>query len=118
MFINLSNHPSDKWSKEQLEAASIYGDVVDIPFPQVEPEASEEEIMTLADEYADRINEIHTDQPFVHVMGEMTFTYAMVRRLQSSNITCLASTTRREVKELEDGKRITTFRFVKFRRYV
>lgn len=33
MFINLTNHPSDKWSKEQLEAARKYGEVVELVFP-------------------------------------------------------------------------------------
>lgn len=118
MFINLSNHPSDNWSEEQLKAASIYGEIVDVPFPQIEPEATEEDIVNLSMEYMARIDAISNAQPVaVHLMGEMTFTYSMVRLLKSKGITCLASTTRREVEDLDDGKRITTFRFVKFRQY-
>ena len=51
VFINLSNHPSNAWSKEQYEAASEYGEVVDIPFPQIEASSSEEDIENLVEEY-------------------------------------------------------------------
>ena len=30
MFINLTNHPSDKWSESQRKAAEEYGEIVDI----------------------------------------------------------------------------------------
>ena len=38
IFINCSNHPSRYWSREQIEAAEQYGEVVDIRFPIVDPE--------------------------------------------------------------------------------
>ena len=33
VFVNFSNHPSFRWSAEQLSAAETYGRVIDEPFP-------------------------------------------------------------------------------------
>ena len=119
IFINLSNHPSDQWSKEQLEAAKAYGEVVDLPFPAVEPHASEGDIDALAVEYVAKVLDMSKGAtPVVHLMGEMNFTYRLVSRLTQQGITCLASTTERIVRQLPDGTRNSTFRFVQFRRYV
>lgn len=118
MLINLSNHPSTSWDGAQVEAARRqYGDIVDMPFPPILPEAGHEEVERLAEEYAERIMLLaHDADVTVHVMGEMTFTYAVVRRLQTRGITCVASTTERIVVEA-DGKRTYTFRFSRFREY-
>jgi hypothetical protein len=50
-------------------------------------------------------------------MGEMTFTFTLVKKLKQAGIPCLASTMERLVKE-EDGKKIVEFKFVQFREYV
>jgi hypothetical protein len=52
MFINLSNHPSDAWTQEQKDAASQYGEIQDLPFPNIPPEMGEKEVADLAGEYA------------------------------------------------------------------
>ena len=44
MFINLSNHPHQGWQPDQLEAAEHYGEVVDLPFPQIPPQMTGEEL--------------------------------------------------------------------------
>ena len=44
MFINLSNHPHCRWLPEQLKAAERYGEVVDLPFPQIPPQMTGEEL--------------------------------------------------------------------------
>jgi hypothetical protein len=65
-----------------------------------------------------KIKETAGDKTFaVHLMGEMTFTFAMLKRFQNMNITCVASTTERKVVELDDGEKIAQFKFVRFRRY-
>ena len=116
MFINLTNHPSSCWSEEQLKAAQQYGDIVDLSFPNIEPFFTSEDIHELADE---AVKEIKTQDthPVVHVMGEMTFTYAIVSRLKAKGITCVASTTERLVKMMPDGKKVSEFKFVQFREY-
>ena len=118
MFLNLSNHPSDNWSAEQTKAARrLYGEIVDLAFPDVDPVGDEAYIAALADECCGKVLECVRIQPVtVHLMGEMTLTFALLQRLQTHGIPCVASTTLRETVE-EDGVKKSLFRFVKFRRY-
>lgn len=121
MFINFTNHPSTVWSEEQLATAKLYGEIIDESFPIVEPEASEVEITKLADEKCKILKKLLADgnanNSVVHVMGEMTLTFAVVSRLKDKGITCVASTTKREVTTLPDGSKVSTFQFVRFRKY-
>lgn len=116
MFINLSNHPSEGWSEEQLTAAQQYGEIVDVHFPNIEPSFTTSMVNSLADVTIETITALGKDI-VVHVMGEMTFTYAVVSRLKALGITCLASTTERNTITTPDGKKISEFKFVKFREY-
>lgn len=116
MFINLSNHPSDGWSEEQLAATQQYGEVVDIHFPNIEPSFTSSMVNSLADITVDTITALGKDM-VVHIMGEMTFTYAVVSRLKAMGIRCVASTTERNTIMTPDGKKISEFRFVQFREY-
>lgn len=116
MFINLTNHPSENWSEEQLNAARHYGEIVDIPFPSIEPDATTNDIIELAEQIIDKIKSIDSSA-VVHIMGEMTCTYHVVFRLKELGITCLASTTKRNNIITPDGKEIPVFKFVQFREY-
>ena len=118
MFLNLSNHPSANWSQEQTEAAMrLYGEIVDLPFPAVAPDGDEDYIAALADEYCSKVLEYAKTQTVtVHLMGEMTLTFALLQQLQIQGVPCVASTTQRETVE-EDGVKKSIFRFVKFRKY-
>ena len=93
MFVNLSNHPSVSWSREQLEAAKAYGEVIDLPFPDVSPQMDEQELSLLADDYLQRVRDISPEPCTIHVMGELTFSFVMVSRLLAKGYTCVASTT-------------------------
>ena len=115
MLINLTNHPSVAWTAEQIEAAKEYGEIVDMPFPQVNPESDEDEINNLANKYFREIID-NKEVDAVHLMGEMNFTFALVTKLKLRGITCIASTTKRETVE-ENGVKISKFKFVRFRRY-
>ena len=135
MLINLSNHPSANWSQEQKQAAiHIYGNVEDLPFPQVDPKASKKGIEKLARHFFEQIKEksdtekLHraqTDdgvfsggsQVTVHLMGELTFCFALLKMLWAENITCVASTTERTVIEEKDGRKTAQFKFIQFREY-
>lgn len=118
MLINLSNHPSAKWSDAQLRSAKeqFGGRIVDIPFPQVAPDGDEAYIERLAGQVCSGIVEMENIDA-VHVMGEMTLTLAIVHRLSSSGFSCVASTTQRVVRELPFGQSESTFSFVRFRKY-
>ena len=119
MFINLSNHPADRWGKAQQEMArENYGEIVDMPFPQVTPDASNDELQILAQEYVQRIMSLTKSQTVtVHIMGEMTFTFMVITRLKEMGIKCVASTTERKTTYNDDGTKVYEFQFVKFREY-
>ncbi len=118
MLLNLSNHPSTAWSEEQLRAGrEQYGEVQDMPFPNVPPEADVEAVCRLAADYAQRICALLPRPLAVHVMGEMTFTYQLVSLLRAAGVMCVASTTVRDVVEEEGGVKVSRFRFVRFRSY-
>lgn len=119
MLINLSNHPSASWSPQQLAAAKVYGEIVDLPFPAVDPEADEAEIAALGDEYLFKIKQLAQGKNVVvHLMGEMTLSFCLVRLLQDVGITCVASTSERMVEEEHNGKKEVYFLFKQFRAYV
>lgn len=119
MFVNLSNHPSMKWSRKQLEEAKKYGEIIDIDFPQIAPNLSEEELEKLVDQYEKKIAVL--DEPVVMLQGEYVFTYRLVERLKEAGILVLASCTERKVFERcdEAGKvtKTAVFEFVGFRCY-
>ena len=118
------------WLPEQIEAAHrAYGEVFDLPFPVVPADANETDIQTIAQEYLKKVqtiaqeylNKVQTFSPsaeaVVHIMGEMTLTYALVCLLKQAGYICVASTSVREVYEEEPGKKTAVFRFVRFRKY-
>jgi len=118
MLINFSNHPSEYWGKKQLEAAREYGEIKEIPFPAVDPNASYDDIQAMAECYVLKIQAIAQNQHVtVHIMGEMTFTYLVVNQLKELGIECIASTSVRDAEVTSDGRKISDFQFVKFRRY-
>jgi len=117
MLINLSNHPSEKWGEKQKSAASVYGVIHDLSFPQVSASMDETEIDGVVEDYVQQIQEFcKSNHVTVHVMGEMTFTYRLVNRLKALGIRCIASTTERIVTE-EDVKKTSVFQFGRFREY-
>lgn len=119
MLINLSNHPSDKWSEAQTAAANEqFGEIVDLPFPQIEPDVTKADIAHIAQDYLTRVQQIGLpNNTAIHIMGEMTLIYQLVGMLKDAGYRCYASTTVREVYEQEPGKKTVIFQFVKFREY-
>jgi hypothetical protein len=115
MLLNFSNHSFDKWDKLQQENALInFHEVVDMTFPMINPKANNHEIDLLVEDYFAEITKLIPQA--VHIMGELTFTYRMVTKLKNAGITCIASTTKRNVIE-KDGAKVSRFEFVKFREY-
>lgn len=116
-FINFSNHPSSGWGEQQMLQAERYGQVIDLPFPQVDPAMTGEQVRELAAECVARIvDEGDPATLTVHVMGEMTVVFHVVTALKARGVRCVASTTERIVTEA-DGKKVSEFRFVQFREY-
>ena len=118
MFVNFSNHPSDKWSDDQKKAAEEYGEIVDSAFPEVEPTMHTEEVQELADECAQKILTLEPD--FVLCQGEFCLAFAVTEILKERGVRVGAACSRRVCEEyVEDGvtKKVNTFRFVQFREY-
>ncbi len=122
MLINLSNHPTKYWSELQItEAKKTFNSVMDLKFPKIPPQADEQYILDLAEEYFRTCNKLlsnhKTESNAVHIMGEMTFSFALVSLLLKHNITCVAATTDRNTIE-ENGMKLSEFNFVSFRKYI
>ncbi len=100
-FVNISNHPSGAWPAAQREAAeALAGRIVDSPFPEVPPDAQTEAIVDLAEAVA---RQVPPGCTHAMVMGELTLTLALVRKLKARGIGCVAATGPRNAEELPDG---------------
>ena len=119
MIINCTNHPSQFWSNEQKQAATAYGDIVDIPFPQVPPSIDPDEIRSLVDDYAAKIEDKKPDA--VLAAGEFTFLFMLVDRLLRDGIKVISSCSTRNTVEMthSDGsvEKNAVFVFERFREY-
>ncbi len=119
MILNLSNHPHENWPEKQLRAARAYGDVIDLPFPPVSPDATEEELEQTALRLLRQIGEMKPDA--VLVMGEFSLVFMVVDALLNNGIPVLTAASRRVTTERpqEDGTVVKTaqFDFACFRPY-
>ncbi len=119
MFINYTNHPSDLWDERQLTAAKEYGEVLDIPFVNVSPTATTEEVERLAEQQVALILSKAPDA--VLCQGEMTLTYHMVRLLKKSGIRALCACCERITTDYvsKDGQceKRSVFKFISLREY-
>jgi CRISPR-associated protein Csx16 len=114
-FVNLTNHSSAAWEQTQTNAALALAErIEDIPFPAVSPDIGETEVKALAEGLVGQMPRTATH---ALIQGEFTLTVELVRRLQARNIICLAATSTRDVEERADGRKVSTFRFVRFRAY-
>lgn len=92
MFVNFTNHPSGSWGAAQRRAAQVYGEILDLPFPDVPPALSAAAVAALADEWAARILALRP--ACVLCQGEMTLTAkgraaaAKPRRARGGRLQC------------------------------
>ena len=117
-FINYSNHPSSFWSQKQLEAAQCYGEVIDMPFPDISPDLSEEDMEKVVNK---EVKSILSQNPnCVLCQGEFTFTYRMINQLKANHVKAVAACSERKaIEKAENGKTVKTveFEFRGFREY-
>ena len=120
MFVNFSNHPSDRWSEEQLAAAREFGcDVYDMPFPSVDPHATCDAIQVMARVYVRRI--VSAAPCVVLCQGEYTLAFAVAMGLMRLGITVVAACSKRCVREYYDNgtvNKLVKYRFIQFRDYL
>ena len=113
-FVNLTNHPSKQWEEAELLAAQKYGTIVDIPFPDVDPDGNENYIARLAGEYIEKIISLHPRA--VLCQGEFCLVYSIVSYLKQKKTTVLSACSGRIVIEEKQRKQVI-FRFRQFREY-
>ena len=111
-LINVSNHPSSKWSDKQWQGFDV---VYDIQFPNVDPNWNTEQVGCLVDHILDEINELDVNN--IMLQGEFTLCYLLQNKLSTKTI--WIPTTERKVVEVvnADGTvtKNTTFEFVRWR---
>jgi hypothetical protein len=113
--LNISNHPSARWPETQVKIAQeTYGQIEDLPFPMIDPTFNQEEVEQLALKFSEQVAK--SEASAVHLMGEMCFTFNLVQKLKEMGLAVVASTTKRNVEEV-NGKKIVQFEFVQFRPY-
>lgn len=118
MLINITNHPYATWDEKQKTAAQVYGECVDMPFPNISPQMDEDGVNRIVESFVERIMKMAVvDKLTVHVMGEFTFCYALIRKLHQAGVRCVASCTERDVTILENGSKQVKFHFTRFREY-
>ena len=119
MFINHTNHASAKWPAAQKEAARTWGEIEDLPFPDIGADWDEERVAQLAEENAAKI--LAKKPRAVLCQGEFTYVYHLVNLLRAAGVTVLAAASRREAVEeqSQDGsvRKISRFVFTRFREY-
>ena len=120
MLLNFSsNHFSDTWSAEQLDAARAqFLEVGDMEFPRIDPTATTAEVKKIARYYATEIANTPEIKAVHLMMGEMTFLVAVVNGLKRRKMPVFCTSTKQTVLEEQDGRKTTQFEFVQFREYV
>ncbi len=118
-FVNWSNHPYEIWDASQLTAAREYGKLDYIPFPDVPPDSSIEDIISLAESLVDEFVKKYpdTEQVVTMIQGEMTLLYHLLKLLENKGYRVVAATSQRDNQLLPDGKELKTFKFSGFRDY-
>jgi hypothetical protein len=119
MLINCTNHPYEIWNESQREAAKRYGEVKDLPFPQIDPNAEINDLRGIAAEYAEKIEELKPEA--VLVAGEFTFAFMLVDKLLQDGVNVMTSCSKRvteEVKNADDtNEKKSVFKFERVRKY-
>ena len=120
MLINLTNHPSGAWQeKQRVELSKKFGELVDMPFPQISPTATTDELRDVATEYLKKIEDAQPDAVFL--AGEFTFAFMMIDELLNRGVPVLISAAGRKTTEekMKDGtiKKTSKFDFNWYRYY-
>lgn len=134
MFINYTNHPSVSWGEKQKTEASKYGEIVDMPFPNISPQMTVQEMNDLVKQETDRVvTAVKNEDPSaVLCQGESVFTYMLVNSLLNKrlgahrwesglrNLKVVSAVSERRVVEIVEGEvtqKKSEFFFEGFREY-
>ena len=115
MFISISNISSKIWSKEQLEKAHKYGEIVDIAFPEVVPEEFGYVLEEIASGIKEQLRHLNTKKgDCVCIAGEYGITFDIVDYVHSclNYVICVYP-----IFEEGYGLEKSYHKFIKFRIY-
>lgn len=120
-LVNLSNMPHELWVKEQQDkAVELYGNIVDIKFPDIDLSCHEWDIEDLAEENVSKI--ISFAPSAVLVDGERTLSFLIIKKLQEKGVTCITAWLNVGLIESSfiDGQTLAMpkFDFIGFRKYL
>jgi hypothetical protein len=113
MFANISGHPTTKWSRAQItDAGNLSGGagIVDVPFPRIDPYATEEEVDRIALKLCDHLP---GDMNSAMVMGEYSLTIRIVEILKDRGIDVVVASMDAGFTLDDNGQPIRPF--IKFR---
>ena len=114
IFINLTNHPSGKWDEKQKMEAQKYGKIIDIPFPNVDAQATEIQVRDLGRKVVDQV--MKYTPAAVLCQGESTLTFQIINMLMDQDVLVVAACSERIVKEI-GYKKESYLNFTQFRKY-
>lgn len=130
LFINVTHHSASKWSNEQIETAKIHPvtgtslEIIDLQFPSVKSTFDKIDISKIASRYTNKVLDIvknitgenyNMDYSIVvHVMGEQSLSYALIKILKEYKFLVVVSCTDR-VLESNGVNKKAKFKFVRFR---
>ena len=118
MLLNISNHPSNRWDDKQMSAAiSDWFEVMDYPFPQIDPAMHTNDVCKLAE---DIFNEINNDPKYedvtaVMIQGEFSLVINLANIFHAAGIEVVVATSERNTVENPDGTKTVKFEFCQFR---
>lgn len=118
MFINFTNHPKKNWTRRQIEASELYGEIIDVPFPDVSPQSTSKEVLQEAENYVEKI--MQYEPKFVLCQGEFCMAYHVIRLLKMRGVRVGAACSERKVTETttESGTdKVVSYQFVQYREY-
>lgn len=115
IIINVSNHPSSKWSKEQIDACNGAA-ILDLQFPNINSKATAYEMDAACYAFADWLTSAvyGVDKHYVHflVAGELGAHFRITGFLKMAGYSVIQATSERNTVVSEDGKTKTvTFNF-------
>lgn len=106
--------------RKTKKAAKKYGQILDMKFPDIPADYTEQDIEILTNKYFDDI--LKSKCSCVMCQGEFSFVYCLVSKLKEAGIKAVAACSERNVEEIQNSEGISskkvTFQFVRFREYV
>ena len=119
VMFNISNHPASKWSKEQIAACNAI--IFDIPFPNINPEATAYEMDAACYAYADWLTSLAEglDKSNVtfHIAGQQGALFRIVGFLKMGGHNVVFASSKRIVETHEDNSKTVRFEFTQFTSY-